>query len=192
MPDPSGHTHLHDVAYLPLLALLGLQVPEDVMVHLKSFQGTRRYARIIERGSADHRAYSWLYDTYMVGVQTNSRRTKISSQYHPFTVHWKGNNCAIFWIRFISDSLATISLSGDRIEIQPAQKSIQTVLRFQVYAPSAVTDSFTNESWNLPGITIKTPIVPVKPEVTQKNDIFMVSYTIPAGHERNHLSIEVN
>lgn len=192
MPDLSSHTHLHDVAYLPLLALLGLQVPEDAMAHLKSFQGTRRYARIIEKGRTDRRAYSWLYDTYMVGVQTNSRGTKTSNQYHPFTVHWKGNNDAISWIRFISDTLAIISLSGDAIEIQPARKSVQTVLNFEIYAPGAETASFNAGSWNLPGITIKTPVVPVNPEVTQKDNTFTVSYPIPEGHKRNRLIIEVN
>lgn len=191
MPDPNNDTHLHDVAYLPLLALLGLRVPEDAMAHLKSFQGERRYARIIEGGSANRRAYSWLYDTYMVGVQTNARVRKATTQFHPVTVHWKGTNDVIYWIRFIGDSPVSVSLLDDAIEIKPLRKSVQSVLCFEVSAPGADTESFTNESWNLPGITIKTPVIPVTPEVTQHNDAFMVSYTVPPGHERNRLIIKV-
>ncbi len=190
MPDLSNNNHFHDRAYLPLLALLGLRVPEDAMAHLLSFQGERRYARIVERGSANRRAYSWLYDTYMVGVQTNARVRKATTQYHPLTVHWKGNNDIIHWIRFIGDTPAIISLLGDAIEIKPARKSVQTVLKLEVYAPG--TASFTKESWNLPGMTIKTPVVPVNPEVTQKGNTFTVSYPIPEGDERNRLIIEVN
>jgi hypothetical protein len=190
MPDVKT-AHTHDMAYLPLLAMLGLRVPEDAMAHLKSFQGERRYERIVEEGRAERRAYSWLYETHMVGVQTNSRGAKISSQYHPFTVHWKGNNDATYWVRFISVTLATISLHEDAIEIKPLRKSVQSVLKFEVYAPGAGMASFTNESWNLPGITVITPLIPVNPEVTQNNGTFMVSYTIPAGHEKNRLIIEV-
>ena len=190
LPD-LNNTSTHDMAYLPLLAMLGLRAPEDAMAHFNSFQGQRRYARIIERGGTDRRAYSWLYDTYMVGVQTNSRGTKISSQYHPFTVHWKGNNGVICWIRFKSDIIATISLLCDAIGIKPSRKNVQSVLSFEVYAPGACAGSFNNESWDLPGITIKTPVIPVSPEVTQNNNTFMVSYTIPAGHERDRLIMEV-
>lgn len=191
MPDLYNSIHRHDRAYLPLLALLGLRVPDDAMTHLKSFQGARRYARIVERGSADRRAYSWLYDTYMVGVQTNARVRKATTQFHPVTVHWKGNNGSVYWIRFIGDIPVIISLVDNAIEITPERKA-RSVLCFEVYAPGAGKADFDAESWNLPGITIKTPVVPVNPEVTRKDNTFTVSYPIPEGHERNRLSIKVN
>lgn len=189
MPDVRS-AHTHDMAYLPLLALLGLRVPEDAMAHLKSFQGERHYDRIIEEGRLDRRAHSRLYETHMVGVQTTSRGRITSTQYHPFTVHWKGNNDAIYWIRFLGDTPVVISLIDDAIDITYA-RTAASALRFEVYAPGAETASFNRDSWKLPGITIKTPVVPVNPEVTQNNDTFMVSYTIPAGLEKNSLIMEV-
>jgi hypothetical protein len=40
------------------------------------------------------------------------------------------------------------------------------------------------ESWDLPGMTIKTSVIPVNPDVTRKDNTFTVSYPTPEGHEK--------
>lgn len=192
IPDlANSRRHLNDMAYLPLLALLGLKVPDDVLPHLKAFQSERRYARIIEGGRVDRRAYSWLHERYMVGVETNSRVVRSSTQYHPFTVHWKNKGNEVCWLKFIGDTPVIVSLVDDFVQISPAHGGSKPVLCFEVYAPDAAASSFTTEAWNLPGITLKTPAIPVAPIVTQQRDTFTVSYAIAEDSENSQLLLRV-
>jgi hypothetical protein len=186
-----GGSHFSEIAYLPLLALLGLNVPDDALSRLKTFTGEQRYARIIEDGRVDRRAYSFLYDNCMVGVETNSRASRSSTQYHPFTVHWRGEKDEICWLRFVGETPVIVSLSDTAVQIVPAHKKSNVVLRFEVYAPGATPASFTPETWNLPGMSVKTPTVPADPVVTKQRDRLTISYEIAAGSEEAKLIVKV-
>lgn len=142
-------------------------------------------------GARNRRACSLLYDTCMVGVQVNPRIRNASTQYHPLTVHWKGEGGAICWIRLKGDTPAIISPPDGGINIVPARKS-QSMLTFEVYAPGAEAASFKAESWRLPGMLVKTPVVPISPKVTQNDGLFTVSYDFPKGTSGRRMVLDIN
>ena len=192
IPDVNtGKKHFHDLAFLPLLALLGLQPPEDVLLHLKSFQGKRDYARIIESGKTERKAYFFLNDTCMIGIETNSRVVRSSTQYHPFTVHWKGASGEINWIRLIGDTPVIVSLKDRIVEIEFASSETNSQLIFEVYAPTAQEIAFTADGWYLPDLTLKTVQTPSIPKVTKDNGHFMVCYEATKEKEPTLLHIDI-
>lgn len=192
IPDlKTSKRSFHDLAYLPLLAFLGVRVPDDAMTQLHNFQGERAYARIIEEGRIERKAYSFFNETSMTGVETNSRVGRCSTQYHPFTVHWKNKEGEINWIRFIGDVPVVITLDDDTVRFNPKRRKTKSVLCFEVYAPGASLSDFTRTTWKLPEYTLKLSCIPCTPAVERKGENFMISYKFIAGQENASLVVKI-
>ncbi len=91
--------HGWDFAIAPLVALLGLCMPEDARPHFLAFQGARQVERVIV---AEPRrvATAWIGTQVMLGAQNSGSRYRVNDhQFHPATVHWLVGDGAVGWLR---------------------------------------------------------------------------------------------
>jgi len=99
-PDvDSRFDHAHDVAFGPLVAAAGTEVPDDARAHLTAFADER----VIERTVSDRPrvATAWLSDRAMIGAMDAAGSRGGWDQYHPATIHLLGSSGQLTWIRVL-------------------------------------------------------------------------------------------
>ena len=90
--------HEHDIGFVPLIAFLGAQIPDDALEHFRAFRG-ERYIEHVLADSPRRVATAWLGIDRMIGAEFTSRTPPQSNQLHPGTIHWRIDANHIGWIR---------------------------------------------------------------------------------------------
>lgn len=160
MPDVSQtFGHSADFFFMPPIALLGAQVPDDVLPHLTAFQGTRQVERQVEPGRI---ATAWLSDSIMIGASTAHPIRSGDYQFHAATMHWHAPDGRVLWLR-----LRTIGPVNARVEhgILTIDCMYPTTLRFELLAPGLQPDQIEPAQWSLPGLVLSVDSGGILPDV---------------------------
>lgn len=148
----SGGRHEGERAYAPIFAILRPEVPDDVLPHLRRFDGPRR----LQRSFRDTQATVLMENDLMMGAATLERRW---DQHHPATIHWiPAPGQPVGWILLTGLNEGVVPVVTDyRLEIRrplPSDESIQ----FLVSAPALDETAINRDRWNLPGLRVVVEI----------------------------------
>lgn len=173
LPDPIGPMkHGNDFLFAPCFALLGAQVPDDVLRHLREFSGERHVRRPIADGSRI--ATAWLAPRVMVGAQqTNLARgvANASSQFHPATIHWAHPDGSVGWIALRECSRVDAFAEARRLRIETIGDAT-----FAIHAAGANEDDCRGDRWSLPGLNVRVRTDATGWSVRREDDVITIAY----------------
>ncbi|MBD5782452.1 hypothetical protein IEN85_23340 [Pelagicoccus sp. NFK12] len=161
--DDPNMGHAHDFNYAPLFAIIGTEIPEDVVDALSSFSGPRFVERELPRGRT---ATAWLdHDVMLGGTETGFGRGAGGkhNQLHPATIHWIQSDGSIGWILLTSAPRLDARASKRRLEI----KAIGD-LTFTIHSSDGA--SFEENAWQLPGLQLEVEHDALEWETSQSED----------------------
>jgi hypothetical protein len=166
--------HQHDLGFVPLIALLGAQVPPDALAHLRAFQGERQVERVI--ADAPRRvATAWIGAERMLGGEFTSRAAPASNQLHPATIHWRMPDGQIGWVRMLYRNPADARAERDRLEIATSGE-----VAFAVHAPGARAGDLTRNGWQLPGLSVRVETDAASMDARERAGLLEARYAAPA------------
>jgi hypothetical protein len=153
----SGIEHVHDLAMAPMAALLGPNVPDDVVSSLRELRGEHVVTKVI---SDDPRrvATGWLAPDVMIGAEDNAGGWSGYRQYHPATIHWRLPGGGVGTIRAVHRGpLRATAAPGElrlRVDDHAHVGAQPTVFQVAAGADSGTID-LTPSRWTLPGLTVE-------------------------------------
>jgi hypothetical protein len=164
--------HDLDIAFVPLIAFLGAQVPADALEHFVAFRGERQIERTIS-DSPRRIVTAWLGKDRMFGGELTSRSVPQSNQLHPATIHWRIDDDQIGWLRLFYLEPVDARASKNKLEIETT-----TEVAFLVYAPGAQTEQIEREGWHLPRLTVRVKTNAESIEIQPQEGMFEVRYRV--------------
>ena len=143
-----GGYHQGERIYGPVFAILRPRVPADVMPHLRSFTGARRF----ERTFAETKATVLIEKNLMLGAATLKRRW---DQLHPATIYWRpAAEQPVGWILLTGTNDGLAPAVADRsLQIRRESASDEPI-QFLLFAPGLDETSIAPDRWSLPGIDV--------------------------------------
>ncbi|MCX6032748.1 MAG: hypothetical protein NT169_26125 [Chloroflexi bacterium] len=149
-PDVNSRfAHAADFCFGPLVAILGLRVPPEVIPHLLAFRGEHCVKRVI--GDSPRRtATAWLGERAMIGAEHTSLADIGQSQFHPATIHWQTGAGQVGWIRLMYTGPVDAAASPRRLVITGSAQ-----LAFLIHAPGIQAALVKPEYWRLPGLEVR-------------------------------------
>jgi hypothetical protein len=170
--------HGWDFAVAPLIALLGLRMPDDARPHFLSFAGERQIERVI---AAEPRrvATAWVGTRAMLGAEDSGSRHRINEQFHPATIHWLIADDAVGWIRLRHTVPVDARAERRRLTIDCTQHTggdLEFV--FQIFAPAADLAALHHNRWELPGLVVRVETDAGGLAVTRDGDLVEVRYSV--------------
>ncbi len=172
--------HGWDFAVAPLLALLGLRMPDDARPHFLAFNGERQVERVI---AAEPRrvATAWIGARVMLGAEDSGSRHRVNEQFHPATIHWLSSDDTVGWIRLRHTAPVDARAERGRLSISCTEHTgSDLVFSFQVAAPAIDLDALSHDRWGLPGLTVRVETNAVGPTVTRDGDLVELCYSVPS------------
>lgn len=168
--------HAHDFCPAPAYALLGVRVPDDARRDLLAFRGERTVERSIEplRGRV---ATAWLGADAMVGAQASVAPVRGWVQFHPATIHWRGRDGAIGWVRLLWNHDRPLDARATRRTLAiraPGPDAPNFV--FHVHAPGLDPAAIERERWRLPGLDVRVETAADGPRVVPGDEWLEVRY----------------
>lgn len=143
-PLPDVLDHGHDFCLGPCVSLLGARVPDDVMPALRDFPGEHTVTQVVDAGLG-FEASGWLGPDVMIGAARGSR-ARAEGQYHPATIHWRGPDGSVAWLRLRHTGPLHATAGPGWIEV--TTEGEPTV-------ESSHPGTFTADRWEFPGLTLE-------------------------------------
>ncbi|WP_327583606.1 hypothetical protein OHA25_48530 [Nonomuraea sp. NBC_00507] len=143
--DPSQAVHAHDLCFAPCFALLGAH-PKAAGLLAPAPEEPRWVSTTVTE-SPRRIATSWLGPHHMIGAQdTGGAKTDADDQYHPVTVHWRGDDGAPHWLRVMPSAGVDATVTKDGVlEVTAAgDLEFESDCRADVGA----------DRWLLPGLSV--------------------------------------
>lgn len=192
----------------PLIALVGVNVPDEALPFLRSHPGDRlvvkQFLELCERNDpTDNRtlctAKAWIGANRMVGAMSGSRNT--NGQMHPATVHWRTDQGEKYYLRLIrrevgegwnthlrgitfdadvSDSALTVEVALDTTE--------EIEVYFEIRGPNLRPEDFTPARWNMPGLSCEVQAAAPEPEMLFFTEHAEMVYRYVPGKTANRMS----
>ncbi|MBI4790505.1 MAG: hypothetical protein HY782_26040 [Chloroflexi bacterium] len=168
--------HEHDIGFVPPIAFIGAQIPEDALAHFRAFRGERQIERVV--ADAPRRvATAWLGEDRMIGAEFTSRTPPPSNQLHPATIHWRIDADHIGWVRAFYLEPVDARAGKNRLEI-----STTSEIAFLVHAPGA---SIERNVWRLPNLSARVETDAAEFQVRPREKFFEVRYIVADGQAIN-------
>ena len=150
-PLPDIHRqfdHAADFFFMPLVALVGSNPPDDVLPYLTEFQGERHLERTIE---PNRTVTAWLSESLMLGAEADHLNAARTDQFHPATAHWQTSDGTVNWLRTRCETLVQAVAEPHRLRLSSREN---TTFVFEIHAPDADTRMIHANEWVLPGLTV--------------------------------------
>jgi hypothetical protein len=176
--------HGWDFAIAPLLALLGLRMPDDDRPHFLAFQNQRQIERVIA-AEPQRVATAWVGERILLGAEDSGSHKPAGPQFHPATIHWLASDGSAGWIRLRHTVPVDARAQRGQLSIactQHAGGDLEFV--FQIAAPQIMADAFQPDRWELPGLIVRVATNANGPAITQDGDLVELrysAYNISAG-----------
>ncbi len=167
--------HEHDIGFVPLIAFLGAQIPNDALEHFIAFRGERQIERIIA-DSPRRVVTAWLGKDKMIGGEFTSRTPPPSGQFHPATIHWRVDANHIGWVRVFYLEPIDARASKNRLAIETTSE-----IAFLVHAHGARIEQITREEWRLPNLDVCIETNAKEFQVQSRDDCFEIRYIVTEG-----------
>lgn len=152
-PAHSAAMHGGERIYGPIFALLGSQVPDDVLPHLTAFRGPRDLQRRF--GNTEVRAV--VERDWMMGAAPLRRDW---DQHHPAVIHWLPSDAGgICWLFLSGQSTGVVPEIVERSLILRRSKGSET-MEFYFSDCDLPEDAFAADAWALPGRTFAVEMAP--------------------------------
>jgi len=164
--------HEDDIAFVPLVAFLGANVPPDVLGHFVAFRAERQVERVLA-DTPRRVATAWLGKDRMIGGEFTSRTPPQSNQFHPATIHWRVEADRIGWVRALYLEPLDARASKNRLEMATTSE-----IAFLVHAPGASIEQIERDAWLLPGLSVRVETNAVEMRVHPRADSFEIRYTV--------------
>lgn len=164
--------HEHDIGFVPLIAFLGAQIPNDALEHFVAFRGER----LVEHTLSDaprRVATAWLGKDRMIGGEFTSRTPPQSNQLHPATIHWRIDSNQIGWVRAFYLEPIDACASKNRLEIETTSE-----IAFLVHAHGARGKHIEKNIWRLPNLGVRVETDAREFRVQPRDDCFEVRYIV--------------
>ena len=134
--------HGMDFTLGALVALIGAEVPEDALAHLKAFAGERSVQqRISGPDEGDRTAAAWLGADAMIGAESSTVDLSWWDQFHGATVHWRRPDGSVGWLRATVPGPSDATVEPGRLTLRWHHEQAPdegTVARFR-FDPGAPT-----------------------------------------------------
>ena len=164
--DQGVFDHCDDFIFGPPFALLGTQIPADVLHHFINFSEERIIRQPITT-VPERVATAWLGDDRMIGAESTPLDEyaffKPSDQFHPATIHWRTPGGGVAWLRLrhigpvdATAGVNSLTLVGT-VEPSLGERfgSQHREWVYEIFLPEG-TDGVevSRERWELPGLTV--------------------------------------
>jgi hypothetical protein len=191
LPDlTKPFSHAWDFGLAPLMALVGVQVPEDALRHLMAFQGERHVEQVIAR-EPRHVASAWVGERVMLGADDSGSRMRAKEQFHPATVHWLTPDGDVSWIRLRHEVPVDARADRNRLTISGAPKDGEVLeFMFEVRAADVDVATLRADRWELPGLTVRVATGATAFTVTPRGDLTELRYSSAGAPVRFELDVE--
>ncbi len=164
--DAALFDHCDDFIFGSPFALVGTEIPADVLPDFIRFSGERTIRQPIT-AKPIRIATAWLGEDLMIGAESTPLDDfaffKPSDQFHPATLHWRTPGGGSGWLRLrhigpVDATAAAYHLTiAGTVEPSLAQRfgSQHTEWVFEIFLPEGSAGVVvTGERWQLPGLTI--------------------------------------
>ncbi|WP_126602885.1 hypothetical protein [Dictyobacter aurantiacus] len=156
-PDVSRpFAHQHDFAFVPCYIAVGVSVPDDVLPHLRSFQGERQVVRTITNHPR-RVAHAWVGQHILLGGEETEYSKPASNQFHPITIQWVGEQGRICWIRLVYHTNIVINASAEKNMITCNIRGVNDDhpdIIFRLFTPAGSRLSLQQDRWQVSGLTV--------------------------------------
>ena len=150
LPDVDHHfEHAADFFFMPLVALLGSNPPNDVLPYLTTFQDERFLERTIE---PKRTVTAWLSEGLMLGAEADYHNPTRTNQFHPTSAHWRTSNGTVHWLRTRCEKLIQAIAEPHRLQLSSRETATYV---FEIDAAEAETSMIRATEWLLPGLTVR-------------------------------------
>ncbi|MCI3922186.1 hypothetical protein MO973_18315 [Paenibacillus sp. TRM 82003] len=189
-----GYEHLAGVncetSHDPMIALVGVDVPEEVLSCLREHQGDRlaekRFRELCERDPIGANtnlctATAWIERNRMLGAMSGSRNT--NGQMHPATMHWQTDEGCRYTMRLLRRAKGAswnthlrgvafeAAAAQDRLDIEVAFDTAEEIeLFFEFEGEGITSEMLGDERWRLPGVTIDVEAEAPAPDVRRSGE----------------------
>lgn len=207
-----GYEHLAGVncetSHDPMIALVGVNVPENVLPALVSHQGDRlvskQFRELCERDKPGANsnlctAVAWIEENLMIGAMSGSRNT--NGQLHPATIHWKTGEGDKYYLRLLRREAGghwNTHLRGITYEARTEKDLLAVDVRFdtdeeielyfEIEGKRVRADGIAKEVWSLPDLTLQVDADAPAPTVCQTEDGIEVVYRYRPGSSDSRMS----
>jgi hypothetical protein len=183
-------SHAWDFGLAPLMALVGVRVPDDAREHLTEFRGERLIEQVIAPAPL-HVASAWIGERVMLGADASGGRRRAKEQFHPATVHWLAPDGEVGWIRLRHEVPVDARAERNRHTITCAKQDREELeFIFEVSASAVELDGLRAGRWGLPGLTVEVTTDATAFTVTSHGDLTELRYTSAGGPVRFELQVE--
>jgi len=212
----AGYEHLAGLncesAHDPMIALVGVNVPEPVLPVLKSYQtdryAERQFRELCERhepGKNSHlcTATAWIERDIMIGGLSGSRNT--SGQLHPATIHWMTQDGNKYYLRLLRREVGghwSTHLRGIVIDARAAKDELSAQIElntdrdievlFEIIGPNIGQVPLSEACWKLPGITLNIEAEAPAPHFSVHGDHAEIIYTYRAGSDDHAMRFKLS
>jgi hypothetical protein len=163
--------HAADYYFMPMVGLLGVQIPEDALPYFTAFHGERFIEREIE---PKRRVSAWLSENLMLGAEADNLNAARTNQFHPATVHWQVADGSVGWMRIQSETLFQAEVKPYEMHLS-SRSSVEYSCAIRV-ANTEISHLSLNR-WELSGLTITVEAQASDFKVSQAGDILMIKFT---------------
>ena len=184
LPLPDTRERSFEWAYAPLLALLNVHPPDDLLPEFKTFSGPREILDKISFMGQTFQAQALIEDDWMMGAATGMGRRW--DQHFPGTVHWQAGK-AVGWLLVHGENAAEVRIIERKMHVFLTHPDPKHPLRILIQVPGSDTEGIGQNVWSLPGMKfeIQTPLP--APAIRIMKDkrlgkVIEVSFPVPATH----------
>ena len=146
--------HSGDYYFLPMVALLGTNIPDETIAPLNAFHGEKYLNRTIE---PKRTVSSWLSENLMLGTESNllstERSKHLSNQFHPATAHWFTPEKNLAWLRCKSNDSLIIQCSPYQISLSGSNNHPCEYI-FEINTHNISPSMVDPYIWRFPGMRI--------------------------------------
>lgn len=206
-PRESGmFDHGHDFCFGPPFAIVGTQIPDDVLPHLLAFQGERTVERRLPTNH-DRVATAWIGENVLIGAESLRLTGEWpgvlpnldSPQYHPVTVHWSMYGNDVGWIRLRHWGPVEARAGAGELTIHaPILPPFldrygegHRSFTFEIAFNTGIAAWVDADHWDLPGLVVRVSSNLPAPHVTVDDGMAYVTYTLPADQSEARFELAV-
>lgn len=192
LPPDRSRWQMYEIAYAAVLAELGLTVPDDVVPHLRSFQGPRTLSRTVPWRQFTFDVSAVLREDWMMGAATGMRRRW--DQHYPGTLHWRTAQGGLGWLLVSGENAAECTIDGTTMTVRTVDPNPDHPIRIEIDGVDA--SAINGDTWALNGLRVKVasplgdPVVETV-ESRRQGEVLQVSWPVPEGWDASEAVLQI-